>query len=193
MNKALDIIPECFVDTNLVGWLLGKGVNHQHGCNNVTAVMQNAKLKDAFAIGIVDDDKRKSKYVDVFERVAATNHLEIRKHPDKPHFLIFVKKAAEDFIISAANEIGYDLACNNLSNDLEELKKTTKTCQSNEDKNLRKAFAALGNSSEVKIFKNILKYLEGHKYDAEVNVIKNIFADADFYIWNLPHENEGAK
>lgn len=184
MNKALDIIPECYVDTNLVGWLLGKGVNHQHGCNNVTAVMQNAKLKDAFAIGIVDDDKRKSKYVEDFKMIAVTNHLEIRKHPDKSHFFILVKKAAEDFILSAANEIGCNLADKGLSNDLEELKKTTKNCESNIDPHLRNAFAAISKSSEMKIFKNILKYLEGHKYDADENVICNIFADPDFNIWN---------
>ena len=56
----LYIIPECYVDTNLLETLVptAKGYNHQKGCNNVVKVMKE-KLADEFAVGIVDKDKGK--------------------------------------------------------------------------------------------------------------------------------------
>ena len=50
----LYIIPECYVDTNLIETLVptAKGYNHQKGCNNVVKVMKE-KLSDKFAVGIV--------------------------------------------------------------------------------------------------------------------------------------------
>lgn len=42
MNRRSDfIIPECYVDTNLVETLVCKdGCNHQKGCNQVAKIMQ---------------------------------------------------------------------------------------------------------------------------------------------------------
>lgn len=39
----LYIIPECYVDTNLIETLVptAKGYNHQKGCNNVVKVMKD--------------------------------------------------------------------------------------------------------------------------------------------------------
>lgn len=34
-NKLLDVMPECYVDTNLIEYLLSAGVNHQHCCSKV--------------------------------------------------------------------------------------------------------------------------------------------------------------
>lgn len=31
-KKLLDVMPECYVDTNLIEYLLDAGVNHQHSC-----------------------------------------------------------------------------------------------------------------------------------------------------------------
>ena len=64
----LYIIPECYVDTNLIETLVptAKGYNHQKGCNNVVKVMKE-KLSDKFAVGIVDKDKRQVSYVNEFE------------------------------------------------------------------------------------------------------------------------------
>jgi hypothetical protein len=58
MNFA--IIPECYVDTNLVETLVpptGRGYNHQHGCGTVTKVMKE-RFADGFAVGIIDKDKK---------------------------------------------------------------------------------------------------------------------------------------
>ena len=51
----LYIIPECYVDTNLIETLVptAKGYNHQKGCNNVVKVMKE-KLSDKFGVFLVD-------------------------------------------------------------------------------------------------------------------------------------------
>jgi hypothetical protein len=57
------IIPECYLDTNLIETLVppeGDGYNHQMGCPNVAKKMTEGKaLKDGFALGIIDKDKKK--------------------------------------------------------------------------------------------------------------------------------------
>lgn len=55
MNQRADfIIPECYVDTNLVETLVCPGgCNHQKGCNQVAKVMQD-KFANRLAIGIID-------------------------------------------------------------------------------------------------------------------------------------------
>lgn len=60
--KDLFIIPECYIDTNLVETLIKTdGCNHQKGCNTVVKVMNERFAKD-FALGIVDKDKRQIRY-----------------------------------------------------------------------------------------------------------------------------------
>ncbi len=59
-------ISECYIDTNLVETLLGERANHQNGCNNVARRMKD-KYDDGFAVGIIDDDKRKLSYVNEAE------------------------------------------------------------------------------------------------------------------------------
>ena len=86
--KDLDIVPECFIDTNLVETLLHlkqvdtDGVNHQKGCNTVVRVMTTSKaLKDSFALGIVDADKRPLSYVkNECNEIARSRHIVLLKH-----------------------------------------------------------------------------------------------------------------
>ncbi len=56
--KDLFIIPECYIDTNLVETLIAtEGCNHQKGCNTVVNTMKR-RFGDKFAVGIIDHDKR---------------------------------------------------------------------------------------------------------------------------------------
>ena len=43
-RKLLNVLPECYVDTNLIEYLLNAGVNHQHCCSKVVG-----QLKTTFA------------------------------------------------------------------------------------------------------------------------------------------------
>ena len=46
----LHILPECYVDTNLVETITKSRFNHKKGCNNVVKAMLEANhLKDGFA------------------------------------------------------------------------------------------------------------------------------------------------
>lgn len=74
MSIAHDILPECFVDTNIVNtFLTMEGIyvdaNHCHGCNKVGNMMQQ-QLKDEFALGVIDNDKSNIHITDNFIRWA---------------------------------------------------------------------------------------------------------------------------
>lgn len=61
------IVPECYIDAMLVQTLVPPGknsrYNHQHGCFTVSNEMELYSLKDKFAVGIIDNDKKKAKYL----------------------------------------------------------------------------------------------------------------------------------
>lgn len=79
MEKDLSVIPECYVDTNLISSLLGGiGVNHQKGCTRVTGVMEK-QLANRFAIGVIDADKVTPGYLEKFRKVARVQHLSVYK------------------------------------------------------------------------------------------------------------------
>ena len=71
--SSTSIIPECYVDTNLIETLVppkdGKGYNHRKGCPAVAKVMME-KFADRFALGIMDKDKKMVKYLEEFDLIA---------------------------------------------------------------------------------------------------------------------------
>ncbi len=81
------IIPECYVDTNLIETIVppnGRGYNHQKGCPNVAKTMrEHAQLSDGFAVGIIDKDKKEVAYAKEFVEIADKEQLKLLKHPEK--------------------------------------------------------------------------------------------------------------
>ena len=73
MKRRTDfIIPECYVDTNLVETLVcSGGCNHQKGCNQVAKVMKE-KFANRFAVGMIDADKRRPGYLNEFRKIATS-------------------------------------------------------------------------------------------------------------------------
>jgi len=70
---ALNILPECYVDTKVVEIItyVSKKYNHQHGCGQIANLLKN-RLKNNIALGIVDEDKNKgpvSNYFLEFEKI----------------------------------------------------------------------------------------------------------------------------
>ena len=97
--KDLFIIPECYIDTNLVETLIiTDGCNHQKGCNTVVKTMQQ-KFANTFSVGIIDEDKRQVSYVKEFSEIARTPSLRLKKHGSKPHYLIMVSPAMDGFLL----------------------------------------------------------------------------------------------
>ena len=55
MARQENLYPECNVDTNLMGYIVGGKVKHKGCCNDVMKVLNSTTQ---FAIGVIDEDKR---------------------------------------------------------------------------------------------------------------------------------------
>lgn len=175
-NRVNNIFPECYVDTNILKTLLYlDGVNHQHGCSKVMSSMKKGKFAKGFAIGVIDDDKRKTYDYREFQMLAKSEHLTLMKHKEKHHYLIFVCKAAEDFLLSCANELQLDLSEYDLPSTLEELKEVTKNTESDKDARIKRLINALRDSSEMSRLDRTVNYLQDKQFAVDIKELTAIF------------------
>lgn len=172
----MDVLTECYVDTNIIRTLLeAKHVNHKYGCACVHREIAN-RFNDNFAVGIVDDDKHKV-YKENYKDIAQSKHLKLLKEEGKPHYLILVSKAAEDFILSCAKEMGVSMRDYGLPEDFKELKGVTKTRQSSKDPRITDLIKDLKGSTEMIRLKNVLTDLVDKKYKANEEDLKSYFVN----------------
>ncbi|MEP6466225.1 MAG: hypothetical protein ABJB05_07950 [Parafilimonas sp.] len=125
---ALNIVPECYVDTRLAEILAqsSKQIFHQKGHGQVANKML-FKLKDQFALGIIDKDTikvRKSRYFSEFNDIRKENSLILQKHFKLSHYLIIIDPAIEKWLLQNA-EVS-NIAPDNLGNNLKDLLSFTK-------------------------------------------------------------------
>ena len=174
--KYNEIMPECFIDTMLVTSLLDAKVSHKHSCNEVAREMEKGHYKDAFAVGIIDNDKRKISYIESFDEIGRTDNLTFLKHRDKHHYIIKVGKeheAMETFIKANVDAIGMKMEDFNLPSDLAELIEQTKDSASTQkDPRILKLCKTMRQSPEVAKLQDVLEYLATYKYNADSEVIK---------------------
>jgi len=173
----LSVIPECYVDTNLIETIVPPqiGYNHQKGCGTVSNRMKG-KLANAFAIGIIDKDKKHIDYLSEFEQVIQYGKLYLFKHKCKPHFIIQISPAIERFILDNALACELKLTDYNLPETLSELKKISKTVNSKKDLRFKRLFRDIMNkdSNEFRILASWIIYLKVHTYHADANALKNL-------------------
>ncbi|HUZ59506.1 MAG TPA: hypothetical protein VMU83_12065 [Hanamia sp.] len=102
------IIPECFVDTNLIETLVPPTgqYNHQKGCGTVAKVMKQ-RFADRFALGIIDRDKHEVDYLKEFNEICTSGSLILHKHKIKHHYIIQINPAIERFILKSVNEVEF--------------------------------------------------------------------------------------
>lgn len=176
MNKRTDfIIPECYIDTNLIETLVcTDGCNHQKGCNQVAKVMQE-KFSERFAVGIIDADKRRPGYIGYFNEVAASKHLKLYRHIARYHFIILVHPAADGFILDCAAQANIDITKYGLPNTLKEFTVQTKNIMSNKDIRFKHLFKDMENIGEIKLIKSIVSYLVSEKYNADNDHLISLF------------------
>ena len=176
MNQRTDyIIPECYVDTNLVETLVCTyGCNHQKGCNQVAKVMQE-KFADRFAVGIIDADKRKPGYLKEFNEIASSDHLKLFRHSNRQHFLILVHPPIDGFILSCAKVGNVNMADYGLSPILKDFTIQTKNVLSNKDIRFKRLFKAMEHVAEIRIMKSIISYLVSATYNASNTELIKIF------------------
>ncbi|MBO4918328.1 MAG: hypothetical protein J5374_10670 [Bacteroidales bacterium] len=172
--KLLDVIPECYVDTNLVEYLLGAGVNHQHSCSKVVGQLKST-FADRFAVGIIDKDKVELGYIKECSVIAHTRHLTLMKHNEKPQYLITVAPAIDRFVLDCAQDSGADTKDYGIPSGLKDFTEISKSITSNTDPRFKALFAALTDNQEIKLLRSTLKYLSENKYNADIASLKRIF------------------
>lgn len=182
MNISVDILLECYVDTNMVitmlviGGVPCKGVNHCKGCNKVAMSMNGNKLKDSFAMGIIDKDKRQHSYTNEFDVIGKNEHLELLKHKNRHHFLIRVEPAMDGFILDVTRQAGIDITVYGLPAELYEFTRITKDIAAKDLKSLKSLFKDIKDQKEIVLFHDVLIYLYCHKYDYDTEHLKSLFA-----------------
>lgn len=176
MNQRTDfVIPECYIDTNLVETLVCTGgCNHQKGCNQVAKIMKT-RFADRFAVGMIDADKRRPGYLNEFREIAASEHLKLYRHNMRPHYLILVRPAADGFILSCAKAAKIDMADYDLSPILKEFTLQTKNVMSNKDIRFKRLFKSMKEVSEMKLLESVLTYLVSKTYEAVDDELLSFF------------------
>lgn len=177
MEKS--ILTECFADTLLYQTLVPTkvGYNHKHGCFNVEAAMQSGELKDEFAVGIIDKDKKKIKYLDDFETIdKVDDDLILWKHNTKLHFIIQICPALEKWILNTCQAMRIDLKVFQLPTELRGLMEYTKSRKSVEDVNLKRLFKEIGKGMEfesVRKLKSWVTLLKATNYHVDIKALQN--------------------
>jgi len=173
----LHIIPECYVDTNLIETIVptGSGFNHQKGCGTVAKVMKE-RFSDDFAVGIIDKDKQQLDYLKEFEIIHTVGNLTLHKHNSRSHYIIQIYPAIERFILNAVEECGLEMGDYDLPSDFSELKKASKTVNSKFDKRFKKLFRDLygSGSTELVLLSKWVSYLKDTNYEVDLNEVKAI-------------------
>jgi len=159
------ILTECYIDTLLAEVVSPpKNYNHKHSCTKVLITMKSRLLNNA-AFGIIDDDKVKPKDLEEFAVLKKHNEqLSIYKHKNKPHYIVKLGKAAEDFILQNAKKCNVELENYDLPSDLNGLMKITKHFKSLQEaeNQLKKLFYDL-KQNQNSDFYQLSQWLENFK------------------------------
>ena len=175
--KLLDVMPECYVDTNLIEYLLNAGVNHQHCCSKVVGQL-NTTFADRFAIGIIDKDKVQLGYLSECNIIVQSKHLTVYKHCQRCQYLITINPAIEGFVLDCAKDLEVIPESFGLSSQLKEFTKISKSVTSNTDARFKSLFASLSNHSEIMILKKLLVYLCENKYQSSIDEVRCFFEES---------------
>ncbi len=170
----LSIIPECYIDTNLIETITSpnKGYNHQKGCNKVSSLMQG-KFSDSFALGIIDKDKREIPYLLEFNELCQKEFLTLFKHKSKSHYIIQIQPAVEAWIIEASKNTDIKLEDFDLPTDIKELTRVSKRITSKNDPRFRRLFITLlrEQAEPVLLLSKWINYLKSNTYNSSIDEI----------------------
>jgi len=179
MDKS--IMPECYADTLLIETLVPTkvGYNHKFGCYKVEAEMKLGKLKDRFAVGIIDNDKHQIKYLADFEEIdSVKGSLILWRHfkKEKHHYLIQICPALERWILNVCEVEAINIVEFGLKEDLEGLKEFSKSRKSLNEKGLIELFRVISQKTEninVHKLKLWISTLKDQNYKVDINVLKH--------------------
>lgn len=175
------IVPECFIDTMLVETLVSPSktnrYNHQHGCFAVSNEMENGRLKDKFAVGIIDNDKKKAKYLNEFTEIDnSEGSVKLLKHKNKPQYFIQISPAIEAWILEVCKQEKINMDEFGLPDTLYDLKRITKPQITSKDKKFIELFSRFKKSENKSVSKLIgwIKLLKEKNYQVEIKELQNV-------------------
>lgn len=173
----LAVIPECYVDTNLVETLVPPKTryNHQHGCTTVAKKMKE-NFPGSFALGIIDKDKNEIDYLKEFDIITTSGSLLLHKHKTRNHFFIQVSPAMERFILINAAAVNLDLADFDLPSDLDGLKRHSKLVRNKDDIRFKRLFKAIyrNGSEEFQRMAAWISYMKDNPYNIDLKVLTTL-------------------
>jgi hypothetical protein len=171
------VIPECFVDTNLIETLVPPQTryNHQKGCGTVTKIMKE-RFADRFALGVIDKDKHQVDYLKEFEEVCNTDSLILHKHRTRHHYIIQISPAIERFIINNALAAGIALTDFGLPSDFDLLIRESKKVNSKNDPRFKRLFRSLMQfgAPDLQRLSSWVSYLKDNNYYVDLAVIQSM-------------------
>ncbi len=181
-NINFCVMPECYLDTNLVEAIAPpqrisgtQGYNHKKNCNKVIDEMLG-KLKDDFALGIVDKDKRPLSRTADFALLAESQGLKLHKHQQKHHYLIF-HPPIEQWILNEAKQVGIALNDDryNLPISLKGLV-DEKSEFSKHDPRFTRLFRDLKtqNAMGINLLAKWIEHLKANPYNADKTTLQNL-------------------
>src|SRR5438093_10137063 len=102
----LYFVPECYFDTVLLNKLLqtNKRLMHRKGCNNVIRDLDSERLKNLFAVALIDKDKTKLDYLKACTVLYNADKLVLWKHNDRQQFVIQLNPPLEKWVIEILDE-----------------------------------------------------------------------------------------
>lgn len=177
-NWHMHFVPECFFDTVLIKKLFqtNKRLVHRKGCNNVVNDLDSERLKELFAVAIIDKDKRELDYLKNCTVLYNENKIILWKHKDRLQFVIQLDPPIEDWLITILNENGLRIEDFGYDRDFKKLKKQIKEDIDNEsDDKLNRLINAVikTDCKTIKKIKSLLLYLKERNYQTDINELIN--------------------
>ena len=175
--KQERIFPECYIDTNLVSYIVGGHVMHKSSCNEVVKAVNSS---DSFAVGIIDADKRLATMDAGFQKYepeqnAHHEHISMYVHADGKRFIFTVHPAMDKFILDAASHQGVRVEDFGYPSAMKDFTKFTKKITAANDSRFRNLISAIAKYPEMQRFRNTLKYMISNKQHIDINVAKRFF------------------
>ena len=177
MTENSFLIPECYVDTCLAEVVLQAGkkhVNHQKGNGTVAGKMQGW-FKDAFCVGVIDEDRKPLDYLKEFELKISQGNLKLWRHHSQHHYLIQLCPVIETWIMDECSVREISLTDYGLPTELRSLLKVTKSIGAEADERFVQLFKEMlrRKCESVTRLKSWIEHLKQYKYEADVNKLIN--------------------
>ena len=175
----LYFVPECYFDTVLLKKLLktNKRLMHRKGCNNVIRDLESTRLKDLFAVAIIDKDKTELNYLKECKILYNANKLILWKHEMQSHFIIQLNPPLEKWVIEMLDENNLKIEDFGYSRNYKKLKKEIKEdIDKEEDEKLNRLVNAIikTDCATIKKIKSFLLYLKDKNYKSDIKELINV-------------------